>query len=178
MRHETKVDPLLTHLLGDARDDDRTIGLDPRDAIGDFLFHQRYGIDADGAKPRPLTIPEIAKALNALRASLRDSPTAERQTFLERMAIAAEEYCPENSFVCRFFKAAAEGDDLGMKAAVHDFVEQNRDSILDLDKHLSEPTSEIGEPNSTVKRGNWTFSYDAGGALEKVFEGDTEPFFN
>jgi hypothetical protein len=176
-RHE--VDATLKHLLGDPRDDEPITGSEPRDVVGDFFHEQQFGVPKDGAKPLPLTIEQIAKSLTSLRQALRTSPSSSRKELLAKLSAAAQEYCPENSFVCQFLKAAAAADDEGMKVAVKSLIEANKTQVFDLRKAVNEPSSMHGEPNSIQKINGWTFEYDAAGEVAQFYLGDEKPaFFN
>lgn len=106
---------------GESRTDDE---MDP---VGQFLFREEFKIDAPGAKPVPLTISQIGKSLDAVRRAIGgENPFAARLQKLNfplaKMAASAAEYSGEDSPVASFLKAAAEGSDAGMKAALEDMA--------------------------------------------------------
>jgi hypothetical protein len=174
-----KVDPLLVHLLGDPADDVPVMDDSQLpDPIADAIFRQQFGIEPDSARTRPLRVEEVAKALENLRLSLRDSPSEEKQALLAKLSEASELFCAEESFVYKFLHAAAARNDHGMRESVRELISASKDEIIEIAKRLADPSTQRGEAGTTKKLNGWSYVYDATGELESAYEGDTPPFFN
>jgi hypothetical protein len=126
------LDPELAHLLGDANDEppitDDDSDFDPVAAFRDQI---QFGIPARGGDPsapiKKLSVVEITDALNRVRqvigAGAHSALAGRLKKFpIAAMAQSAETYLEDDSPVRAFLKAASEGSDDGMKAAIRKII--------------------------------------------------------